>query len=366
MREHHALKASPNRSFYGPMTKSRTAYVFFAAKMILFISLTKTYAISPHNLPATHNSGLLRLTQALERSPIDGGENLAEIPRANADPSALTTRVDRLERELRAMTGQAEELQHKVQILEEQLRSLRQEPTRTPESASRPGETQNNTPSSASTGAQSPDLKVTKHSDVFNPSAEPNAIGAPKPLGTTPPSSPLNNDAKLAAPLTQRELGQPMDLSHNVGTGGASTASQDNDKTKYPPVSSSDPKDDYDAAVSTLQAGNFDLAEKSFSKFLAKNSKTKYAPAATFYLGESFYLRNRYREAAEKYLEITTKFAQSGQAPDALLRLGQSLIAIGAKEQACASFSEIEIKYPTAPGRVKETALRESKKIQCK
>lgn len=348
------------------MTKSRPANVFFAAHMILFISATKTYAMNPQDFSTTHNSGLLHLAQALERSPIEGEENLAEIPRAHADQGALSTRVDRLERELRAMTGQAEELQHKVQMLEEQLRTLRQEPPRAADSTARPSEAQNTMTSSAPNAPQSTDLKSTKRSDAFNPSAEPNAIGAPKPLGATPPSPPLNNDTKPAAPLTQREIGQPMDLSHTAGNGGAPTASQDNEKTKSSPASSADPKDDYDAAVSTLQAGNFELAEKSFSKFLAKNSKTKYAPAATFYLGESFYLRNRYREAAEKYLEITTKFAQSGQAPDALLRLGQSLIAIGAKEQACASFSEIEVKYPAAPARVKETAQRESKKIQCK
>ena len=89
------------------------------------------------------------------------------------------------------------------------------------------------------------------------------------------------------------------------------------------------------------------------------------APAATFNLGESYFLRGRHREAAEKYLEISAKYASSPQAPDALLRLGQSLIALGAKEQACASFTEIGVKYPNAPIRTKEAAQRESKKIPC-
>jgi tol-pal system protein YbgF len=347
------------------MIKSRSILKFFAAQLILFIGVTKTYAIDLH-VAVTNNSGLLHLAQALERSPIEGEENLAEIPRTNSDSGALSTRVDRLERELRAMTGQGEELQHKVQMLEEQLRVLRQEPPRTLDANSRPSEPQNNMNTGSSNTAQNTDIKAAKRSDAFNPSADSNAIGAPRPLGATSPSPPLNNDTKTAAPLTQRDVGQPMDLSHSGGNGAASSAPQENDKTKSDPASLSDPKDDYEAAVSTLQAGNFELAEKSFSKFLAKNGKTKYSPAATFYLGESFYLRNRYREAAEKYLDITTKYTQSGQAPDALLRLGQSLIAIGAKEQACASFNEIEIKYPTAPSRVKETAQRESKKIQCK
>jgi len=96
------------------MTKSRPAYAFFAAHMILFISTTKTYAMNLQDFPTTRDSGLLHLAQALERSPIEGEENLAEIPRAHADQrSPVSTRVDRLERELRAMTGQAEEL-HKT------------------------------------------------------------------------------------------------------------------------------------------------------------------------------------------------------------------------------------------------------------
>ena len=99
--------------------------------------------------------------------------------------------------------------------------------------------------------------------------------------------------------------------------------------------------------------------------FLAKNSKSKYAPAATYGLGESFFLRGRHREAAERYLEISTKFPQSAQAPDAMLRLGQSLAALGAREQACASFTEIGVKYPGSPVRIRDAAQRESKKLQC-
>ncbi len=88
-------------------------------------------------------------------------------------------------------------------------------------------------------------------------------------------------------------------------------------------------KDEYDQAVALVSAGQYESAEKSLTVFLAKYSKTKYAPAATYGLGESFFLRGRHREAAEKYLEISTKYPQSKQAPDAMLRLGA--IAGGAR-----------------------------------
>ncbi|HEY8136937.1 MAG TPA: tetratricopeptide repeat protein, partial [Methylocystis sp.] len=59
------------------------------------------------------------------------------------------------------------------------------------------------------------------------------------------------------------------------------------------------------------------------------------------------------------------KYPQSKQAPDAMLRLGQSLAALGAREQACASFAEIGVKYPGSPVRTRDAAQRESKKLQC-
>ncbi|MGA8170673.1 MAG: tol-pal system protein YbgF, partial [Methylocystis sp.] len=124
-------------------------------------------------------------------------------------------------------------------------------------------------------------------------------------------------------------------------------------------------KDEYDQAVALMSTGQYESAEKSLTVFLAKYSKSKYAPAATYGLGESFFLRGRHREAAERYLEISTKYPQSKQAPEAMLRLGQSLAALGAREQACASFAEIGAKYPGSSARVRDAAQRESKKLQC-
>ena len=48
-----------------------------------------------------------------------------------------------------------------------------------------------------------------------------------------------------------------------------------------------------------------------------------------------------------------------------MLHLGMSLKALGAKEQACATFSEVTRKYPNAPAYVKSGAEREAKRAQC-
>ncbi|MCX7898797.1 MAG: tetratricopeptide repeat protein [Methylocystis sp.] len=270
----------------------------------------------------------------------------------------LLTRIDRLERDLRRVTGQNEELQHKVQVLEEQLRAARQESPKVAASSD---------PSRAATGvatpavATSPAPTTAKRGDAFDPAASPGAPGAPKPLGTTQPSAPLANPPKAT---TLRDAGQPMDISHGRLVGEEPAAPAEITATTAP-AAPSGPKEEYEAAVASLKAGKYEMAEKSLTAFLLKNGKTKFAPAATFNLGESFFLRGRHREAAEKYLEVSQKYASSSLAPESLLRLGQSLGAMGAKEQACASFAEIDVKYPAAANRVKEAAQRESKKIAC-
>ena len=84
-----------------------------------------------------------------------------------------------------------------------------------------------------------------------------------------------------------------------------------------------------------------------------------------YWLGESFFQRQQYRDAAEAFLAVTTKFDKSGKAPDALLRLGQSLAALKEKEAACAAFGEVTRKYPRASSGVKAAVDREQKRVKC-
>src|SRR5260370_35327591 len=84
-----------------------------------------------------------------------------------------------------------------------------------------------------------------------------------------------------------------------------------------------------------------------------------------YWLGESFFQRQKYRDAAEAFLGVTTKFDKSAKAPDALLRLGQSLAALKEKKAACAAPGEVLRKYPRAPGGVKAARDRERKRSKC-
>ena len=290
------------------------------AAAILLASASAAFAAEPR----------IEVAQIYNRPPVDEPDD-AGLER----DAGLSPRIDRLERQLRTMTGTIEELQHSVRVLEEQLRAARQD---------------------ASRAGAAPPAVAERRGDALD------TAGAPRPLGQTTPSAPLTPAPRALAAAPAREAGAPLDLTPPALKGEAQPV--------VIPAPDGAPaqttvKDEYDQAVALVSAGQYENAEKSLTVFLAKYSKTKYAPAATYGLGESFFLRGRHREAAEKYLEISTKYPQSKQAPDAMLRLGQSLAALGAREQACASFAEIGVKYPGSPVRTRDAALRESKKLQC-
>jgi tol-pal system protein YbgF len=125
------------------------------------------------------------------------------------------------------------------------------------------------------------------------------------------------------------------------------------------------PRSDFDAAYASFSQKQYDQAEMGFRRFLQSNPRDKLVPEATFWLGETYLQRSRYREAAEQFLNVSAEHPDAAKAPDALLRLGISLNGLGAKDRACAVFAELDRKYPQASGPVRQASDREQKRIKC-
>ena len=150
-------------------------------------------------------------------------------------------------------------------------------------------------------------------------------------------------------------LGAPMHPGAGPGAGAALAT--------LPP--SQNPKDEFGLAYGYVLHRDYTLAEDSFRNFLSKYPSDRLAGDATFWLGESLFQRQRFRDSAEAFLNVSTKFEANPRAPDALLRLGQSLAALGEKEAACASLGEVMRKFPRASAGVKQGVEREQKRVRC-
>jgi tol-pal system protein YbgF len=304
---------------------------------------------------------------------------------AAQDAADIVVRMNRLENQVRQMSGQIEQLQFENRQLKEQARKFQEDvefrfqdgrgaAPRGPGPATQGPATQApaaqppvaQTPLPAGPAATAP----RRRGDAFDPSEMPNAPGAPRPLGTTGPSAPLSAGPPASiGSIIENDAGGggPLDLNRARGA-AAGSAPQAPPRPATPSVAatgSGNPREDYDSAYAYIQQKQYERAEMGFRQFLQSHPRDKLTPDAAFWLGESYLQRGRHREAAEQFLKVSTEYTGSQKAPDAMLRLGIALNALGAKEQACATFAQLDRKFPQAGPSVRQGVEREQKRARC-
>jgi tol-pal system protein YbgF len=313
---------------------------------------------------------------------------------AQSDPGDLSVRLDRMENALRQLTGTIEQLQYRNQQLEMQIQQL----------GARGGGVLQPQAAPAGPGNAPPVPNSGRRSDVFDPSQNPGAPGVPRTLGNqaviAAPERIQDNAPAVGAP-GGRAAGAPLDLSTMADNGSqpaqqaavpprAVASASGTPVPVAPPMPapmpppqvrnvapapagaqlatlppSASPQDEYDMAYGYVLHKDYSLAEQSFRDFLKKYPNERLVPEAQYWLGESLFQQQRYRDAAESFLGVSTKFERTGKAPDALLRLGQSLAAMNQKEAACATLTEVGRKYPRASAGVKRGVEQELKRAHC-
>lgn len=281
-----------------------------------------------------------------------GATMLAPMARAQ-DAAEFLLRLDRLESENRRLTGQVDEMRFQVKRLEDQLKRFQTDAdTRFRDLEGNRGGARPQPPAAPMTPQ--------KRSDAFDPANAASAPGAPRTLGSsgvaTPPGAPLPAGALPPGgqPIQNGDLGAPLDV-----TG------QRRPPAPAPVAAQGDPKTDFDYARGLVDRGDYELAEGAFRDFLRSHGKDRRVPEATFWLGESYLRRTRYREAAEHFLTVTSKYSGASRAPEAMLKLGISLRGLGANSEACGTFAQVSKKYPNASNAIKQAVERERGRAQC-
>lgn len=308
------------------------------------------------------------------------------------DAAELLVRVNRLESQLRQMSGQIEQLQFENRRLLDQLTKFQQDVE------FRFQDVQGGKGGAAAPAQRAPapatpaqGAAPQRRSDVFDPSAQPDAPGAPRTLGSTQPAQgavAVGAAGTSAIMVPDQDAGPrgggPMDLSA-VGRGvpSAQPAMPQGALQDAPPPAAAvapapvappqvaavaprkTPRDEYEEAVGLSQMRRWSEAEMAFRSFLKSYPKDPNAPNATFQLGETYLRRDMHADAAEQYLKIYQTWPKSAVAPEALYKLGLSLKGLKQKDQACGTFAEVGRRYPNAAPGLKATVDREMKRTGC-
>jgi tol-pal system protein YbgF len=155
------------------------------------------------------------------------------------------------------------------------------------------------------------------------------------PLGGAPVFSERPIDIQQSAPLTQ-------------------TAPVGNDVTELGQV-----------GKRLLGEGDFAGAQISLKQYLQFNLDAADIGEMSYYLGESYYVRGGYADAADSYIQSIKKDPRGVKAPDAMVRLAGALRELGKSKDACATLASLPRQYPNAAPAVKDKAKLEAARAGC-
>ena len=183
----------------------------------------------------------------------------------------------------------------------------------------------------------------------------------PTTLGTYSQSS----LAVLTPPAAQKRPGQkpaPAAVKTAPATRAAPAPTASAATIVLPPGTA---KEQYNYAFGLLRQAYFVKADLALLEFVKLHPKEALASNARYWLGETFYVRAAYVQAAEVFLEGFQADPKGPKAPDSLLKLGMSLGGLDKKREACAAFDKLLKDFPDAPAGVKNAVTREKQKNGC-
>ena len=131
------------------------------------------------------------------------------------------------------------------------------------------------------------------------------------------------------------------------------------------PVNTENAQKLYNDAYSHMLRRDYAAAEKAFGALVRNHPDSRMAGNAQYWLGETYYVRGKYRPAADAFLKAYRNYSNGVKAPDSLMKLALSLKKLGQTRAACKTFDELAAKFPNAPRHVKQRAGMERRRAHC-
>ncbi len=263
----------------------------------------------------------------------------AQSNSTNAAQSALNTevRMGELEDRIRELTGRVEELSNQLSQTKQQLDRL------------------------------SSDVDV-RFSQLQQPPAPP-AATAPLPPQPAQPRPPQAAGADLSQPASRSGtlgvLTAPGPASPPAAPQTAAPPSPPQTASTEGALPSGSAQDQYNFAMGLLTQANYPAAEQAMRSFVERWPKDPLAGNAQYWLGETFYVRKDYANAATAFAQGYEKYPKSGKAADDLLKLGMSLTNLNQKPDACRAFARLQRDFPSASPPIKERLGSEKQRAGC-
>jgi tol-pal system protein YbgF len=272
-------------------------------------------------------------------------EKAARLQHEQAQDSSLATlnqRANELDDTLRRLTGQIEELDHRISEQNERIARMKKDfdykicsmvaqqfgaTTEQGEESSLPCAGQGQQQSTA----------------VPQPSGQGNGQGPNGSIHLAPPPGVLGT-------LPRNDMGnlpQPSTTAPNQ-------------------MASLDARPQFETALNLLAKAQYDEASAAFRNFADTYPNDDLAAQAVYWVGDIAYVQRDYTGAARAFAEELKKYPTGTRAPESMLKLGQSLLALNQKKEGCRALGTLPIQFPSASKSVTDQALAARKTAGCR
>ncbi len=125
------------------------------------------------------------------------------------------------------------------------------------------------------------------------------------------------------------------------------------------------PREAFDRARGLMLSGDYDGAEAAFEGFVSRHGDSNLAPEANYWLGKTLVVRGADGEAASAFINAIRGWPATPWAPDAVLELSRSLIALDKAADACQALGELSRRHPNAAPSIKARASAARTEARC-
>jgi tol-pal system protein YbgF len=126
-----------------------------------------------------------------------------------------------------------------------------------------------------------------------------------------------------------------------------------------------DPDTEFAAARKLMLDGDYDAAYVAFDRFVTRYGDSPKGPEGRYWLGKTLSVRGDHGGAAGAYIGAIRGWPKTTWAPDAVLELSRSLLALKKPADACQTLDELARRYPKAPPGVLNRAQATRVQAKC-
>ncbi len=102
----------------------------------------------------------------------------------------------------------------------------------------------------------------------------------------------------------------------------------------------------YESALGLFKAGKYKEATVAFDKFTKTYPESEQAPAAQFWLGNSYYAVGDCKQVISSQQKLLAKWPKNGRAPDAMANIANCQAELGQKAESQKTLKDLVAKYP--------------------